>query len=77
MYNQLFSVAFFSVCFDMYVYVGFFQLITVLRICMYGLCPCACVEYDLIKVMLLLLLLLFITKLYLIFFIKTGNTSSF
>jgi len=47
---------FFSVCFDMYVYVwflNFFQLITLLCICMYGLCPCACVAYDLIKVMLL------------------------
>ena len=32
----------------------FFQLITVLCIYMYGLCPCACVAYDLIKVMLLL-----------------------
>jgi len=42
----------------MYVYVGvFFQLITVLCIFMYGLCPCACVAYDLINVMLLLLLL--------------------
>jgi len=30
----------------------FFQLITVLCICMYGLCPCACVAYDLIQVML-------------------------
>jgi len=40
----------------MYVYVGFFQLITVLCICMYGLCPGACVAYDLIQVMLLLLL---------------------
>jgi len=40
----------------MYVYVGFlifFQLITLLCICMYGLCPCACVAYDLINVMLL------------------------
>jgi len=37
----------------MYVYVGLLQLITVLGICMYGLCPCACVAYDLIKVMLL------------------------
>ena len=44
-----------DVCFDMYVYVCFFQLITVLCICMYGLCPCACVAYDLIKVMLMLL----------------------
>jgi len=38
----------------MYVYIVgvFFQLITVLCMCMYGLCPCACVAYDLIKVML-------------------------
>jgi len=59
MYNQLFlsisvHVVFFSVCFDTYLYVGFFQLITVLCICMYGLCPCACVAYNLIKIMLLL-----------------------
>jgi len=37
----------------MYVYGVVFQLITVLCICMYGLCPCACVAYDQIKVMLL------------------------
>ena len=39
-------------CLDMYmyVYVVVFKLIIVL--CMYGLCPCACVAYDLIKVML-------------------------
>jgi len=36
----------------MYVYVWLLQLITVLSICMYGLCPCACVAYDLIKVLL-------------------------
>jgi len=40
----------------MYVYVGFFQLITVLCIFMYGLCPCACVAYDVITVMLFVML---------------------
>ena len=43
---------------------GFSQLITVLCICMYGLCPCACVAYDLIKVMLLLLLLLLVVVVF-------------
>ena len=31
----------------------FFQLITVLCICMYGLCSCVCAAYDLMKGMLL------------------------
>ena len=55
----------FSVCFDVYVHVGVFQLIIVLCICMYGLCPCACVAYNLMTVMLLLLLLLLLMMLLL------------